>query len=180
MKGLTDSVGSTLEWIEPKAMQNFFELRDEAKSLYASFTFRSTFGSFAVAETAHGTWTFKRVGFLNPGVTVRLQDATEDLALYRPRFFSGGELAFVDGLPLRWQASNIWQTQWSFLDSQQQEVVSFAPGPSAPRISDFFKTQATVAIQRSSLPIERSALLVALGFYLIVLHQRDAAVVVIA
>ena len=81
MKEMTDSAGSTLEWIEPKVMQNFFELRDEAKSLYASLTFRTPFGSFAVAETAHGTWSFKRVGFLNPGVTVRSQGAAEDLAL---------------------------------------------------------------------------------------------------
>lgn len=174
MKALLDFVGAPLTWVEPKAFQNIYELRSEKGALVASLSFRSTFGTLAVAETGNGDWSFKRVGFLNPRVTVRVQGAQSDLAVYHPKLFGGGQLVFADGATLHWHPANAWQTQWAFCDSEQNAIVQFAPGPSPSGISDLFKTQATVTTQASALRPERVAMLASLGFYLIVLHQQDS------
>jgi len=176
MRAITEAAAPTLEWLEPRAAENLFELRDGAGELYATLDFKTAFGTLAFAETAHGRWSFKRVGFLNAAVTVRAEGASENLAVFQPKFFGGGELAFPDGGVALWQTGNFWQTEWAFLDSRRQPLARFGPGPKAG-LSGLFKTQATVTVERSALAAERLALLVTLGFYLVVLHRHDSSTV---
>jgi hypothetical protein len=136
-------------------------------------SFRSSFGTYATAETAEGTWTYKRVGFLNPRVTVRIAGAEEDMAIYHPKFWGDGILTLKEGPTFTWRPTNFWRTHWEFADEEGQVVLTFESG--VVQLKDIFKTQATirfehVAEHRSLLP-----LLASLGIYLIVLHNQDAA-----
>ncbi len=70
--------------------------------------------SLATAETADGTWTFKRVGFLNPRVTIRAAGSPDNLAVYQPKFWGDGTVTFADGAAFRWQPTNFWATEWAF------------------------------------------------------------------
>jgi hypothetical protein len=175
MKPLTEFLGCPLVWGEPKVLEKSFELRSEREELVATLGFHSAFGSLAEAVTAHGTWTFKRVGFFSPRVTLRVQGEETDLAVYQPKMLGGGTLIWADGACLQWVPGNFWQTEWTFADSAQRPVVQFAPGPSPSGLSDIFKTRATVTVQPSGLGVDQLALLAALGFYLIVLHGQDAS-----
>ena len=174
MKAISDARSARLEWREPKAMERFYELRSD-RDIFATLSFRSAFGTMATAETGDGTWTFKRVGFLNPRVTVREAGSEHDAAVYQPKFWGDGYLTFAGGETFHWKPINFWATDWAFYDSSDRVLVKFKSGKEKSKLSDFFKTQAAVDIEPAAAAQPRLPILVALGWYLIILHGQDAA-----
>lgn len=176
MKDLRDLNGCDLVWRDRNGR---FEL-SHGKDVFGTLTFRSSCGTLATAETAHGKWTFKRVGFLNPMVTAREAGSEKQCAHYHPRFYGGGQLVLSDGLTLGWKANNFWQTQWSFVDSDDAKIVGFSPDSGSSGCSELFRTGVTVSVGRSAMNLETLALLVSLGFYLIYLSNQDTEAATIA
>lgn len=166
--------GTTAEWLQPRAMAQHYELR-AGEILMATLTFRSSFGTLATAEAAGGRWTYKRVGFLNPRVTIRVDGSEEDLAVYVPRFWGGGTLTFGDGLAFEWKPTNFWSTQWAFLDASGNVVMSFKAGVRRRKLSDVFKTQFTLHVLPDAAGRDAISILVTLGMYLLILQHHDAA-----
>lgn len=174
MQDMRAALSTIAEWVQPKALANHYELWSP-DALWASLTFRSMSGTLATAETAEGRWTYKRVGFLNPRITVRVEGAEDDVAIYQPRFWGDGTLAFQAGPSFSWKPTNFWGTQWSFFDAQGSTVMSFAPGIRNQKLGDLFKTQFTLNIVPGS-PIQGVvSILTTLGMYLLILHHQDAA-----
>ena len=174
MDHISDFAGQGLEWLQPKTLEHYFELQAGPAQL-ATLTFHSAWGTLASAETADGAWTFKRVGFLNPRVTVRVAGSPDNLAVYQPRFWGDGAVTFADGTAFRWQPINFWATEWAFTGTGDTPLIRFKSGAEKQRLSDMFKTQAVVEIESDELIRPFLPLLVALGMYLIILHQQDAA-----
>jgi hypothetical protein len=170
MKDFADLRGHDLVWGESNGQ---FELRSES-DLYATLAFRSSMGTMATAETAHGNWTFKRVGFLNPVVTAREAEADKECALFQPRLCAAGRVTLSGGLTLGWKAMNFWQTRWGFFGSDDAMLLEFSPGPNSPECSGFFGTTATLSQGRATLAVETLALLATMGFYLLYLSNQDA------
>ena len=165
---------SFIEWTQPKSLEKYYELRS-GDSLIGTLAFRSSFGTLAVAETANEKWTFKRVGFLNPRVTIRVDGNPHDIAIFQPKLWGGGVVHFTDRRTYTWKPANFWQTQWAFIDSQEKEVIIFRKGVKEEKLSDIFKTQITVEINPSVLPGPAPTVLVPFGLYLMILQQQDAA-----
>jgi len=162
-------------WRQPKALQRTFELRDDDR-LFGTLCFVKPFGSLAVASLAAGDWTFKRVGFFRPRVTVRRRDQETDLAVYEPKGWrADGELQFTAGRSYGWRAANFWATKFNFVDGAGRSLVTFKPGAEDSKWSDIFKFQALVEIDPSASRLEDLPLLVALGWYLMILHHEDSA-----
>ncbi|MBK6795941.1 MAG: hypothetical protein IPG76_03860 [Acidobacteria bacterium] len=129
---------SFIEWTQPKSLEQFYELRS-GDSLIGTLTFRSSFGTLAVAETADEKWTFKRVGFLNPRVTIRVDGNLQDMAIFQPKLWGGGVVHFTDRRTYTWKPANFWQTQWAFIDRQEKEVIIFRKGVKEEKLSDILK-----------------------------------------
>jgi hypothetical protein len=175
MERIAEFAGSHAEWVQPASNQRYYELHDDT-SVMASLRFRSAFGTLAVATTADESWTFKRVGFLNIRVTVRRAGEDHDMAVYTPRFWGDGELTFEDGAPpLLWRPTNFWATQWAFGAPAGGLIMEFKTGVPHERLSDIFKTQATVEILDAAEWRPLLPLLLPLGFYLFLMHHEDAA-----
>jgi len=168
-----------LAWLQPKTLEHYFELQAGPAQL-ATLAFHSAWGTLATAETADGTWTFKRVGFLNPRVTVRAAGSPDNLAVYQPKFWGDGTLTFADGATFRWQPTNFWATEWAFTGTGDTPLVRFKSGAEKSKLSDILKTQALMELEPDESIRPYVPLLVALGMYLIILHQQDAAGVVAA
>jgi hypothetical protein len=166
--------GQRLEWIQPKTLDRRYELQTGLAQL-ATLTFHSAWGTLATAETADGAWTFKRVGFLNPWVTVRVAGSPDNLAVYQPKFWGDGTLTFADGVAFRWRPTNFWATEWAFTGAGDAPLVRFKSGAEKHKLSDIFKTQALVELEPDESVRPFVPLLVTLGMYLIILHQQDAA-----
>lgn len=161
-----------LEWVQPKTFQNRYELRS-GENLAATLEFPKTFGSLAIAAAADGRWTFKRVGFFSPRITIRIEGQEAELAVYHPKWTgTEGKLQFASGETYTWKVANFWATQFVWLAGDQQ-LILFRPGIEDASMSDWFKTQARVEIQPEVGSLSRVSLLILLGWYLMILKQQD-------
>lgn len=179
MQKLTGYKLTDLEWVQPKTGIQNFELR-AGQILVGRLSFRSSWGTLAIAETADGCWSFKRVGFLNPRITVRIYGEDTDFAVYQPKIWGDGVLNLSSGQHYNWKPVNFWNTHWAFLDDEDAVIVKISLGIQEEKLRDIFKTQATINIFQPDLYQEVLPLLVTLGLYLIILHQQDAAAAVAA
>ena len=100
MKSIREAAARTLTW---KLMKDTYELRSGAE-LFATLRWQK--GSLFLGEAAEGRWTFKRMGFLRPKVTVRSENSSTDLATLAFSG-SGGRLEFPDDLPLDGEPSGM-------------------------------------------------------------------------
>jgi hypothetical protein len=175
MESIFNYLDAPLYWAQPKAFERRFVLRTGEHEL-AWLEFRSAFGSLALAEAAQGRWSFKRVGFLNPRVTVRLPDSEDDLAIYTPRWTGGGGgLEFPGGRAYVWQAANFWASQFCWRHMLGDDLVLFSPGSEEHTLSNLVKHQAQVILAAAARSLPDLPLLVLLGWYLMILQHDDAA-----
>jgi hypothetical protein len=165
MQTVTDVLGTELAWTQPDAFRRVFELR-AGDDLLATLTWQKLFGSLALAETAGAQWTFKREGFLSPRVTVRLAGSDEDLGTFKPGWTGAGAFQLQGGAAYRWSPQNFWATHWAWLDGAEQRHMLFKP-------RGLMKYEAAVELQAPLTP--DTPLLLALGWYLLVLYAEDTA-----
>jgi hypothetical protein len=85
MESLINAKGLELFWAQPNAMQRNFVLRS-GERIFGRIDFQSAFGSLADSVSGEEHWTFKRVGFFSPRVTVRRAGFEIDLAIYHPKW----------------------------------------------------------------------------------------------
>ena len=69
--------GITLLIVKPKITRSFFEVT-RGQEIIGSITFPKTFGTLAEVKLFEEEWSFKRMGFWKPYITVRRRDATQD------------------------------------------------------------------------------------------------------
>jgi len=154
-------------------MSRAYELRS-ADSPVGSLRFEKQCGSLASAEVASQKWTFKRAGFLAPRVTVRSANPEAEIAVFRPHWSGGGTLHFADGHHVQWRCTNFWRSQWAFVGNNNHVVVGFS------HHEGFFKASAQLQFEESSAALPDFPLLVALGWYLMILTADDSAAVIAA
>jgi hypothetical protein len=171
MRRISDLIGEQLKWVQPGALKMHYELR-AADELAASLHFRSSFGSFATAESADGCWTFKRVGFWQTGVTVRHCGGNDDIAIFRNNTWSGGgTLEFPDGGRIL-ASTNFWQTRFEFKTESGETLVEFETG-------GLIHISAIVEIKPGAVAMPELPLIVMLGWYLVVMMRMDSAASVV-
>lgn len=178
MKSIKEALYTQPQWVQPRAMKNIFELRS-GDDQYAEIEFPKWYGSLANAIAVEGRWTFKRVGFFNPHVTVRTEGSDQDLVIFRPKWTgTEGTAQFTGGAAYVWKTANFWATEYVWLNANGDPLVVYKQGVEASWLADIFKTQARVEIQPAAEGLRELSLLVMLGWYLIVLKQQDDASVV--
>jgi hypothetical protein len=164
---LSELAGQELLWIQPSARKREHELR-AGDDVIATLRFQR--GTLADAEADGHHWTFKRQGFWQPRVTVRVAGSDADLATFHPRWTGGGALEFADGHTLKLTSANFWQSEWVWLDKDQPRV-RFKGRHGIVKAKGAVEFQGDAAT-RADLP-----LIILLGWYLILLHADDAAAV---
>ena len=108
MKKIAEIAQRKLKWSQPKALKREYELRAD-RELVATLKYRSAWGSFAIAESADGCWTFKRVGFWQTKATIRASGSDTDVAVFNNNTWAnGGTLELTDGRKYP-ATSNFWQ-----------------------------------------------------------------------
>ena len=122
MRKLTGS-DAILQWAQPQAKTRFFELRS-GDDVVATLAWEKMFGTLATAQTAEKTWTFKRVGFFNPRVTVRSPGSEVDIAVFKPSWGYGGTLE-VQGKTFTWKKLDFWGNKWGFTWQDGTVLLSF-------------------------------------------------------
>jgi hypothetical protein len=149
-------------------LERDFELKD-GDELVATLCFRSLFGSYATADTADGSWTFKRVGFWKTHVTIHSRANDAEVGAFRNNTWtSGGTLELPDGR--RFPANtNFWRSTFEFKTERGETLVRYH------RIGGLVHASARVEIEPTAAAMEELPWLVALGWYLAVKMRDDDA-----
>lgn len=166
---LLEFVNRDLEWSQPNALKREYELR-AGDEIAATLRFRSAFGSLAVAACADGSWSFKRVGFLHPRVTVREEGSETDLAVFKNKTWSrGGTLEFPDGRHVK-AATNFWQTRFTLETEHEHVLIEY-------KTRGVVRLAGGMTVSREGAAMKELPFLVTLGWYLVVmLHEESARV----
>lgn len=165
MRPIGETGGQDLLWVQPAVRKREHELH-AGDDVIGTLAFQR--GSLADAQAADGHWTFKRQGFWHPRVTVRAAGSDADLAVFYPRWVGGGTLEFPDGHAQRLASANFWQSEWVWQENDKT-LIRFKGR------HGFVKAHGAVEILPHGAAIPDTALLVLLGWYLILLHAEDSA-----
>lgn len=182
MEPIADHLATALQWLQPKGMSRKYELYS-GDLLVARLDFQSAWGSLALAATAGGVWTFKRMGFFNTRVTVRpaggpsdpARPEQPDLAVYRPNWRGEGWIELTSGRKFFWKAANFWNSRFVITAEDGSPLILFKEGVAHPRLADWFKTQAGVSVESPAHDLPETPMLILLGWYLIVLQEEDSS-----
>jgi hypothetical protein len=171
MRTIREVAGQELVWVQPARMKQNFELRagDEVVA-----TLRWERSSLAAGETSEQKWTFKREGFWHPRITVRVPGSDDNVALFNPRWTGGGTLELPPGRTLHFGAANFWHSEWVWAETTDAPLVRFKSR------QGLLKTEGQVEIEASAAGSPDLALLVVLGWYLLILFARDATTAAVA
>ena len=158
-----DAAGTPLIW--QQTAKRLYQLH-RGRDCEARLTWLSDHGSLARADCPEGSWTFKRMGFFNPYLTVRAQGAESDSALM---YVSLGEtqLRFADGRAYFWRRVPPREGEVGFVDASNRAAMIFTPSGRGDALS------AWVRPGPGPTPPDTAALLALLGWYRLVLEQRD-------
>jgi hypothetical protein len=150
-----------------------YELRDGGGQRVATLRFRSPCGSQAWAETSDGRWTFKRVGFFRPRITVRVPRHHEDLAVFHPAGWSGsGRLEAPDGRRFEAHAEPL------------REGIEIRSAEGVPLIQvrpvSVLNAGADATVLEAARDLPELPWLACLAWYLVVIRQMETAVLMTA
>lgn len=166
MRSLTAEIDGELIWTQPSARHRRYELRAGDETV-ATLDWQKSAGSLALATTADGAWTLKRDGFWHPRVTARPAGTETEVARFEAGWTGGGTLRLEGGETFAWKPGGFWQTRWGWHDAAGSVLVGFRQRTS------MLKTEGVVEIEAAApAPL---ALLLCLGWYLVVLSGDDSA-----
>jgi hypothetical protein len=167
MKSIHDCVGRQLDWIQPRMLKQEYELRD-GDELVSTLRFRSALGTFAIAEAAEGSWSFKRVGFWRTKVTIRVAGSDREIAVFRNNTWSGGgTLDLSDGREFP-ADTNFWRSSYQFKDGGGEPLVRYR------KIGGLLHSSCKVELAPAAVRLPELPWLAPLGWYLAVMMQHDA------
>ena len=139
--------------------------------LIATLRFRSSFGSLATVESADGCWTFKRVGFFQTRISVRVCGSETDIATFQNNTWSGGGALELPGGRSLKATTNFWKTRLELRAENGESLIRFEPG-------GFLHMSSSIEIApHAQEALEKFPWLVSLGWYLIVLLRSDSTAI---
>ena len=167
MKKITDVADHELIWAQPSFAKTKYELR-AGDEVVATIQFQRA--TLARADAEGEAWTFKREGFWRQRVTVRREGSDDNIAIFRPYAFGGGELLASSGSTFELSSAHFFHPEWTWKQGERP-LMQFKGGP---RMSG---RSGVVALLPEALHLPELPLLTVLGWYLILLIAKDVAVV---
>ena len=194
MRLIQEAADQELVWQQPTAMKEHYELRAGDEVLATLQWHRSWSSTLVTARTAEEAWTFKRSGFWQQRIGVRLLDSEREVATFKPDWAGNGVLTIEGGRTFRWVGKGFWGLEklWQeredappligfkhlgALKTAARVVLSptAAALPETTQLDDLYRPLAPDEMGPLSESLAELPLLVTLGFYLMVLEVMDAA-----
>lgn len=141
---------------------------------YASLQWEAASGAVALARTAGGMVTIERGAFSSPKVTLRDAATSRQLGVFEAGWLEGGRLRLCSGREWRWHMDARSMSRWSFRDSGGRPVLQLFVQ------SMGLTPSGSIAIEPDAAELPELALLVVLGWYLVVQTIDDSALLVAA
>ncbi len=167
MKPFMQSFGTEWVWSQPRFFRRSYELR-AGEELLATLESRAIFNSAAIATTAGGRTLLRHTGLFRGAVLLSGEDAGPPRISFQPRWFGVGVARCGGGLELHWKRADFWGRSWRFEDVNALPVLSFV------RRAAWLKPTVSVEPSEAARALPELADLTLLGFYLLLLMQRQA------
>jgi len=116
---------TSLRWLRRNEKPLEFELLAGEQSVL-TLRWNSGTGTLATAESAGGTWTLKRVGFLNPQVSVRVPGSTDDVARLSVHL-NYHRIEIRGGPSFRFHRAGVLVPAWKVTEESGREVLHIEP-----------------------------------------------------
>lgn len=168
--------GGTLLWRQPAITEEGYtlHLRDAQDApVIARLRWQGSFTTQALAETGAGSWTFERSGSWRPSVAIHDAHSGAECGLYTSKG-SGGILTLTGGWTFQWSATNFWRSNWQWTGRDGQLLARLT------NQRRFVRQQGLVEVPATAWTAPELALLVILGWYLMLLQSKDNAAVIAA
>jgi hypothetical protein len=169
-KSFKDFRGSELSWDQPRTLERHYELVS-GQSVFATLTWVKVFGSLAEAQTADGSYTLKRGGFMRPHVTIRNAAMDSDIAVLKIGMLRHGTIEFGNGKRISLLSKRIWGFEWEFVDDNGLTLCSIRMRAKTMKYSADVKLFELVRKDHDLM------VMLVLGWYAMVLMSEEAAVV---
>lgn len=169
MKPFMESFGTDWVWIRPQVFRRLYELRSGDEVL-ATIESRALFNSAAIATSSQGRSLLRHAGLLRGKVLLSSEDATGIRLTFKPGWFGAGVAHSAGGLEWHWKRVDFWGRSWRFEDLSGNPVLSFVRRPS------WFRASVSVEPSEYARSLSELSDLALLGFYLLLLMQRQAHV----
>ena len=168
MVRMNELVGRELQWMQPAAMTQLYELR-LGETAVCTLHMASSFNSRATAVCAEGSWDFDRHGFWQRQMSIRTTGGAEDIALYNANTWrQGGTLILPNGHTYI-ASANFWMTQHHLTTTDGQDLISITD------IRGVFHYSGSVEIHSLARNLAELPWLVPLSWYLVMMQYRDSA-----
>jgi hypothetical protein len=110
---ISSAISGGLIWSKTSYKRGY-ELRCNGE-IVATLQRKSFWSSEFQAESARGSWKFRRTGCSRAGTEIVDSNFGTGIAILKPNCSGGGTLAFSDGLTLRITAKGFWRQVWTVL-----------------------------------------------------------------
>jgi hypothetical protein len=164
MKSIKDLDKGKLAWVQRGRTKDELISNDET---IGTLLWAKSWGSLAMGESAEGTRTFKRAGFLHPKITIR--EPRRDSKLYEVAVSWSGQAVIQLPIKLMFAWSpNFWHSTWTLEGSDGKEVVQI-------KLRGLGRVGGDVRLGKTSISAVDLSLLLLLGWYPIMLAFDDYA-----
>ncbi len=116
---------TSLRWLRTAEKPIAFDLLAGDRPL-ATLRWRTGTGTLALARAASASWTLKRVGFLNPRVTLRAEGSTADLARLTVHL-NYHRIEVPGGTAYRFHRAGVLLPAWKVTEESGREVLHVEP-----------------------------------------------------
>jgi len=115
---------NVLVWIQPRLMHPAYELW-AGERVVATLRFKDLARRRGLAAGSDGVWTIDDDARVDEVLVVR--SGTEPETIFHPGPSVGGLLIVREERQFLWEACDLWQREWVFLDERKHPVLWFEP-----------------------------------------------------
>lgn len=173
MERFDAAAAQALLWTQPRKLERSYELH-AGDSLIATLRIERPVIDRAIAESTAGRWILDRKGFFRRRAIITNADSNEDVGLYYYSFSGRGLLELTSGRKLTWRATNFWQTRWEMVEQPAGTLFQIRTR------RRWLKDEGEVELTAWGSEHPEIMLLLVTGWYLLLMHLRDSAVVAAA
>jgi hypothetical protein len=163
-----------LQWIQTGDLDSQL-ISEGSDEPFAKLKWAKKWGSLATGESADGKWTFKRVGFLHPKVTIRETGTESDIATFSLSWGGDGVLEIPsEASAFLFKRTSMWHSEWILKRNDSEEtVLTIRPDFGLTKVPTKKKLGAEVELGQNALAQSRLSLLALFTWYLIILMTYD-------
>jgi len=163
---ISSAIGGGLAWSK-SSRKCGFELRSDA-GIIASLRRTSFWSREFQADSSHGSWRFRRIGFWRIATEIVDEVSGARIATLKPNWCGGGMLVFADGQTLQLNSKGFWRPVWSVAANGQLILSIHTRGKTVELANEMH------------LPEERLTLLAIFTWHIMQQTAEDAASAAVA